>query len=389
MSAPRVQGWCPGALRPMAAGDGLVVRIRPPFARLTTAQAQGLAELARRFGSGILQLTTRANLQLRGVAAADLPALQAGLAALGLLDPRLTHAAEARLNILIAPTAVADALWKELHAALAAPDAPALPAKFGLALDLAPGGRQLAEASADIRLERSPGAVILRADGAATGRAVDAAGAAAAAMALARWFVASGGAGPDGRGRMRDHLARGAVLPAALAGDVPPDPPRRDPVPTVAFDFGLISAEALRALAERAPAGLRLTPWRAFHLPGVADPSALAAIPGAIPSAILAPDDPRRRRFACTGAPGCPQAQGATRALAQRLVLLPPPGRVLHIAGCAKGCALPRPADLTLTFTQDGLRVIRNGTAAGDGPLARDDAAILRMIPELTHAAPL
>ena len=29
MSAPVIQGWCPGALRPMMSGDGLVVRVRP------------------------------------------------------------------------------------------------------------------------------------------------------------------------------------------------------------------------------------------------------------------------------------------------------------------------------------------------------------------------
>ena len=28
MSAPIVQGWCPGAHRPMMSGDGLVVRVR-------------------------------------------------------------------------------------------------------------------------------------------------------------------------------------------------------------------------------------------------------------------------------------------------------------------------------------------------------------------------
>ena len=41
--APRVYGWCPGALRPMMSGDGLVVRIRAPLGRLTSeASAEGL-----------------------------------------------------------------------------------------------------------------------------------------------------------------------------------------------------------------------------------------------------------------------------------------------------------------------------------------------------------
>ena len=39
-SAPKVYGWCPGALRPMMSGDGLVVRIRAPLGRLTSEQAK-------------------------------------------------------------------------------------------------------------------------------------------------------------------------------------------------------------------------------------------------------------------------------------------------------------------------------------------------------------
>ena len=35
MPAWEIKGWCPGALRPMQSGDGLVVRIRPPTGRLT------------------------------------------------------------------------------------------------------------------------------------------------------------------------------------------------------------------------------------------------------------------------------------------------------------------------------------------------------------------
>ncbi|PIV75968.1 MAG: precorrin-3B synthase, partial [Rhodobacteraceae bacterium CG17_big_fil_post_rev_8_21_14_2_50_65_11] len=51
MSAPRVHGWCPGALRPMMSGDGLVVRVRAPIGRLTQAQAAGVARLAGLHGT--------------------------------------------------------------------------------------------------------------------------------------------------------------------------------------------------------------------------------------------------------------------------------------------------------------------------------------------------
>ena len=147
-----VKGWCPGALRPMETGDGLVVRVRPHGSRLTVVQAVALADLARDHGSGLIDLGTRAHLQLRGVRAASLPALHTALSTLGLLDPDAQ--AEARRNILTTPVWQGDEtpqLVAALEAALAA--APPLPPKFGFAVDT--GARAvLGEASADIRIER-------------------------------------------------------------------------------------------------------------------------------------------------------------------------------------------------------------------------------------------
>ena len=40
------KGWCPGALRPMPAGDGLLLRVRPQGSRLDPAQVAGMAEIA-------------------------------------------------------------------------------------------------------------------------------------------------------------------------------------------------------------------------------------------------------------------------------------------------------------------------------------------------------
>lgn len=65
MSAVAIKGWCPGALRPMLSGDGLVVRVRPHGGRLAATQAAGIAELAARHGNGLIDVTSRANLQVR------------------------------------------------------------------------------------------------------------------------------------------------------------------------------------------------------------------------------------------------------------------------------------------------------------------------------------
>ena len=209
MSGVAIKGWCPGALQPMRSGDGLVVRIRPHASRIDATQAMGIAELAERHGNGIIDLTNRANLQIRGVSdAGHLPLIE-GLARLGLVD--LDPETEARRNVLMTP------FWSEgdeiasvaaeLEQALAAGPA-GLPTKFGFAVDC---GRErvLVGASADVRIERAvTGHLIVRADGAELGRQVTRTEAVDVALALTEWFVGSGGA-KGGRGRMAAHI--GAV----------------------------------------------------------------------------------------------------------------------------------------------------------------------------------
>ena len=41
MSAAAIKGWCPGALRPMQSGDGLVVRVRPFGGRVLIESESG------------------------------------------------------------------------------------------------------------------------------------------------------------------------------------------------------------------------------------------------------------------------------------------------------------------------------------------------------------
>ena len=87
MSVPSlVKGWCPGARRPMLSGDGLIVRVRPHGGSLPVAALSALADAASRFGNGQIDLTRRANLQIRGVTEQALEPLWDALASLDLLD---------------------------------------------------------------------------------------------------------------------------------------------------------------------------------------------------------------------------------------------------------------------------------------------------------------
>ena len=129
-----IKGWCPGALRPMQSGDGLVVRVRPFGGRLDSTQIAGIADLAERYGNGLIDVTSRANLQIRGVTDEGHQPLLEGLARLHLLDP--DPATEQRRNVLATPfwnvRDETQALAAELDEALAESTLD-LPTKFGFA----------------------------------------------------------------------------------------------------------------------------------------------------------------------------------------------------------------------------------------------------------------
>src|SRR5262249_48554190 len=150
MSSFAIKGWCPSALRPMLSGDGLVVRLRPRGGRLSSAQAAGIAGLSQDHGNGLIDLTGRANLQIRGISEESHERLIAGLDRLGLVDAEL-HSENQR-NILVAPfwTQGDDiqSIAAELERALAA-RALGLPEKFGFAVDCG-AERVLVDAPADI-----------------------------------------------------------------------------------------------------------------------------------------------------------------------------------------------------------------------------------------------
>lgn len=365
MSVPVIKGWCPGALRPMESGDGWLVRVRPPGGRLTARQATGLAHASLAYGNGVIDLSSRANVQLRGVRLDAHAALVDDLRAVGLVDESVR--AEAARNIIVTPFDITGALGLARLLAQTLAASPALPGKFGFAVDIG-AAPVLGAVSADIRLERdASGGLIVRPDGHAFGKPVTVHTAVMEAVGLAAWFLASGGA-QDGRGRMAAHLAKGAVLPAGF--DRTPADSHPQPVPgrlehgwLVGFAFGQMRAATLAALVATQRA-IRVTPWRMLIIEGLAD------LPD-LPDLITSPDDPLLHVTACTGAPDCAQGSGATRTLARALAPYVPAGQHLHVSGCTKGCAHPGVADVTLVATGRGYNLIRGG-AACDAPQQTD-----------------
>ncbi|MBB3993096.1 precorrin-3B synthase [Sulfitobacter undariae] len=352
-AAPMVKGWCPGAYKPMMSVDGLVVRIRPRMARIEAEQATGLCEVALQYGSGHIDLTNRANLQIRGVAEADHEVVVARLGALGLLDadPEM----EGRRNILVTPFweggDLAETLGLELLERLA--ELPRLPAKIGFAIDCADTGPLLTQDPADIRLEQGADGLILRAEDCPAGRAVTPETAIPALIEMAQWLADH--ITPDAR-RMSAVVAN-SPLPeewTAVKASAPATRPVLGLSPfgaLVAAPFGQIDAQALLACFATGVKGLRLTPWRALLLEGGQMPSG--------PAFIANPADPLLRVDACVGAPHCASAHAQTRILARQLAPLSK-GR-LHVSGCAKGCARSGTADVVLIAQGDTFSLVKDG----------------------------
>lgn len=355
---PKVKGWCPGAWRPMMSGDGLIVRVRPRMGRLDREQVLALSALALEFGSGVIDLTSRANLQIRGVAERNHERLLNGLSEAGLLDDKPVM--EMRRNIVATPFpdegGLTRRLYEDITANLAA--LPALPAKMGIALDT---GAQslLSGVSADFRFERGArSSLILRADGAETGFATSEKAAVEALAALADWFVLSGGAAA---GRMHRHIKTEA-LPAKFQGEPPrraapcPEPGRFPQGFLLGAAFGSVDANALsRIFAATGAIAMRVTPWRMFFLEGV------TAVENS--GFVEEPGDPLLAIHACPGAPFCAQAEVETRSVAKRLAPHLAGDSTLHLSGCSKGCAFPRDADVTLVGRNGAFDVVRKGSA--------------------------
>ncbi|MCP3705712.1 precorrin-3B synthase [Paraburkholderia sp. CNPSo 3274] len=393
---------CPGLVRVVAARDGALCRIRLPGGVLSAARARALADAALTHASGVLELTNRANLQIRGVRAGEEAALSATLIGAGLGPAGIdvaspverACAADELRNVMLSPLAGLDPNALCDTTALAAtlidmmqrePRFATLSPKFALQLD---GGERVAmlEHPHDIWLAALPhGATVRFAVGLAgcpTTHPIGtlAAGDVCASMrALLHAFLDL--AGVDAT-RMRDVLAahsldallqraqqhgdfalmrdnaalhawRRAASPADLrlgahalhadgSGYVGAQPA-----------LGRIDAQTLRALAalaeDSSDATLRVTPWQGVLLPNVPAHAMAAALERLHAlGLVVSRTNPLARLIACTGSTGCAKSHADTKADARRLAALLPPDAEAHLSGCERSCAAAHCAPFTL-----------------------------------------
>ncbi len=446
------RGWCPGLARPMSTGDGLLVRLHPGNGVLTAAQLRAVATGARAAGNGLMDVTARGNLQIRGVRPGLHPWLAAMLAEVQLGDTRPPGGpypeGPQRLT-LAAPLAGLDPTARWDAFALAAALEAAAVALAGLHPKLLvvveDGGRAgLAAVEADLRLAPdAAGRPILVLAGDPTGLILSDEPVPAIHRLLARLAAL----GPR---RVRDLAPneRAGVLAACVGDDRASSPPpcgegsgvetgagangapapttrfvrsRRTQVPTpisasspqggggalgpgpvatwgslppglhdlgpggvalvLELAFGRGDAALLGAVADWAEGfgdgTVRLTPGRGLVLPRLREPE---RVRGAARrrGLIVAPDDPRRAVAACPGAPACASGHAPVQADAAGLAAVLAPGVRLHVSGCAKGCAHPGPAALTLVALAGGGYGVVPGGTARDSAVARLSLDVVR-----------
>lgn len=391
------RGACPSLSAPMQTGDGLLVRLRPAAPALTAEVLLALAGLAREHGNGLIEITARGNLQLRGLTEASVPRLAKGLAVAGIV-PQTGVAIEIPPLSGIDPSETADAtpFADALRKAIAAASLTLAP-KLAIVVD-GGGVLSLAGMVADIRLDAL-------ADGAGwrlsvggdrrTARPVavlPAERAIAGAMAVA---AALATIGPAARGRDLDVAALAAqfgAVPEPAFSDTYSSHPLGihrigcESVLGIAPAYGQVHADRLAALVEGLTAcgatEFRLAPHRTLLVRGFCEETLAAAQACAGREGFWCTETaPGRAVSICAGAAGCASARFDTHAAADAVVAeaggLLDGSLDVHISGCPKGCAHPARAAVTLCGTAAGVGLILDGRAS-DAPAATLPAGDLK-----------
>ncbi len=382
---------CPGALRLHAADDGFLARVRIPGGVLTVPQARALGAAAGRLGDGVLHLTSRGNVQLRGLRDGCGGELAERLGAAGLL-PSAAH--ERVRNVVASPMSGLDGRghvdvrgWLTgLDAALCASSVtPELSGRFLFALDdgrgdvaaLAPDVllRGLPDGSALLRLATEPAGLRLPYDTAARAAVLASEVFAESAREVTGrrvWRVRELGlAEGELMARVGDRLhgaglawgpARGAGNCAtshdgaaaadgsatgngAKATGLRPGPRSSNAGGAEVFPpFGTITGDQWADLTDRAAQlpqqELRLTPWRGIVIPG-AEPTATEPTPWT-------------RVAACIGRPGCAKSHADVRADATAHLADAHPDLPTYWSGCERRCGRPTGPYVDVVARPDG-----------------------------------
>lgn len=381
---------CPGVVRMHEAADGWLARVRLPGGRLAADALEAVGDVAA-LGSGVVELTSRASIQIRGLTLESGEAVARRLEAAGLL-PSPIH--DQVRNILASPVAGrhpgsmvgTDDVVAELDQGLCGDRALAcLPGRFQFAVTDGSGG--LGPHRADVSLEASAvgGAVVFSVHlaGVPTTLVATPVEAAGLAVLAARGFLdlarADGvdawgvSALRDGPGRLARQLG-GALAPDRAAGIGEPlrvgtlrQIDGRMAV-TVLPPLGRLDGSILRGLAEvsrRHRSEIRVSPRRtltAIDLPETEAQRVASEL--RLLGLVTSSRSGWSGLSACAGKGACAAARVDVRRAAEQRAAVRSPGALgEHWSGCERNCGKPIGVPVAITATGSGLRVEVGGEA--------------------------
>ena len=368
MARERDDDACPGALQTHTAADGQLARIRLPGGLIDAAQLEALALAALECGSPGLELTSRGNIQIRGLR--DAAAVAQRLDAAGLV-PSARH--ERVRNIVASPLSGRRGGLADIRGVTAALDTELqrdtrlsrLPGRFLFSIDDGRGDVSGLSADTGVHVVDDRHAALL-VSGRDTGVRIDTDDAVHTLLAVAHRFL-----------DIRGNHWRVAELddPEALISALTPDAPAgatwpattRPPVGWLdqtdgrvalgaAVPLGVLDAEVARYLAA-VDVPLAVTPWRSVLLFDLDEDTADVALRVLAPLGLVFDENsPWLALTACTGSPGCAHSAADVRADAAAAVDDGTPAGVhRHFVGCDRACGSPAEAQV-LVATGDGYR---------------------------------
>lgn len=368
MARTRQHDACPGALHVHRAADGALARVRLPGGMITAAQLQALAAAATQWGSGTLELTSRANIQIRGITDdAATTAVADAVAAAGLLPSptheRIRNIVASPLSGRVAATTDIRALVTELDEAIQArAGLAALPGRFLFGVDDGRGDISGLGADAGVHIVGESAALLLA--GRDTGVRLSLAQVVPTLVDVAQRFADA-----------RETAWRVAELddPDTLITDLAVtaqpgatwEPVTRPPVGWIdqrdgritlgaAVPLGVLPARTAEFLAA-IDAPMAITPWRSVLVFDLDEGRADVALRVLAPMGLVFDEhSPWLSISACTGSPGCAHSAADVRADATAAAVQPAAGH-RHFVGCDRACGSP-PVGEVLVATGDGYR---------------------------------
>ena len=397
-----IKGWCPTAYRPMATGDGLLLRLTPKWTGLSPYQLLAIAETALEFGNGLIDLTQRANIQIRGIAPDHYSKALSALITHELIEAK--DASSLQANILISPLShlkknklnlTAHEFAAELNSLLLQNNlTDRLPSKFLFCInDCATLSLYTIKSDILIDLKEDGKTHLILANDYQNPILIEQKDCLISVIALTQRFLELSKQDQFLFRRLHaliDKIGINAFIEPfsfktthayeefkpkkdAYLGEINFN---HDYYIGVSAPSGSWTADKLKSFSQilinHQSQNIRPTPWRSLLIPvhDVAQRRQFFNEMNKL-NLIISQDDPRLALIACPGAPKCSQAYGKTDEVLERLSSYAPDissytDISVHISGCTKGCVKGDETPLTITLTDQGYNLIQNGRADGE-----------------------